>query len=312
MLGTGGWKNILSPRVAFAVLLLGLVLAGGGLWLSGEFKSTVVISPEDGALPLSEPEAPTTALGISEPTAERPNSRFVNEVHRDALRSGGRGPALVKLPGDSFTMGTDRYAPPEIEKPSRPEQLDDFYISRFEVSFDEYDAFARASGLEPPPDQGWGRGSRPVINVSWDSARAYTAWLSRQTGHHYRLPSEAEWEYAMGSGSEGIYWWGNAFEQGQEICFNCGTEWDGRSTAPVGSARPNPFGLYDMGGNVMEWVGDCLAGNTAASGDCATRVVRGGAFNKPNYTLRTTTRRGLEADSLHSTVGFRVVREAGK
>ena len=306
MVEAGGWKNILFFRTAFAGLLLGLVLAGGGLWLSGEFEPTVVISPDDGALPLSDPEAPNTALEIGEPTAESPVSRFVSEVHRDALRSGARGPALVKLPGDSFTMGTDRYAALEIEKPAHPERVKDFYISRFEVSFDEYDAFARASGLKPPPDQGWGRGSRPVINVSWDSARAYTAWLSRQTGHHYRLPSEAEWEYAMGSGSRTTYWWGYTFEQGREICFNCGSEWDGRSTAPVGSAQPNPFGLYDMGGNAMEWVGDCLAG------DCAKRVVRGGAFNKPNDTLRTTTRRGLEADSRHSTVGFRVVREAGK
>ncbi len=307
MLDTSGWKSVFFSRAAFAGLVLGVVLAGSGLvWFSGEHKPTVFMPPEDGALLPTEPAAPPAALEI------KPNREFVNTVHRDALRSGGRGPALIKLPGDSFTMGTDRYAPPTIEKPAHSEHLGDFYISRFEVSFDEYDAFARISGREPPPDQGWGRGNRPVINVNWDSAQAYTVWLSRQTGHRYRLPSEAEWEYAMGRGSENIYWWGNTFEQGREICFNCGTKWDGRSTAPAGSAQPNSFGLYDMGGNVMEWVEDCLAGDTAASGDCAMRVVRGGAFNKPNYTLRITTRRGLEANSHHSTVGFRVVRETGK
>lgn len=312
MMGISGWKSILFSRAALSGLLLGVVLAGGGLWLSGGFKPAVVMAPEEVAPPLSEPEAQTATLAIGGPTAEKPGGRFVPEVHRDALRSGGRGPVLIKLPGNSFTMGTDRYAPPKIEKPAHPERLVDFYIGRFEVSFDEYDAFARASGLEPPPDQGWGRGSRPVINVAWDSARAYTTWLSRQTGHRYRLPSEAEWEYAMGGGSGDFYWWGNTFEQGREICFNCGTRWDGRGTAPVGSARANLFGLYDMGGNVMEWVEDCLAADAAAPDGCAMRVVRGGAFNKPGYSLRTTTRRGLEADSGYSTVGFRVVREVGE
>jgi formylglycine-generating enzyme required for sulfatase activity len=203
-------------------------------------------------------------------------------------------------------MGTNRYQAPAIEKPAREVTVSSFMIGRYEVTFDQYDAFARATGRPLPDDQGWGRGTRPVINITWADALAYTEWLSVRTGHRYRLPQEAEWEYAMAGGRQQIYWWGSAFERGREVCFDCGTRWDGRSTAPVGSASPNPLGLYDMGGNVMEWVGDCLG---AADKTCDTRVVRGGAFNKPEDAVRTTARRGLPARDRFPMVGFRVVRD---
>jgi formylglycine-generating enzyme required for sulfatase activity len=226
----------------------------------------------------------------------------------DPLRSGGKGASLIELPGGSFTMGSDRYGVPEIERPARLVHLQPFRISQTEVTFSEYDAFTRATGRKSAPDHGWGRGQRPVIGVSWDDARAYARWLSQQTGKTYRLPSEAEWEYAFGGGFQGIYWWGNHFETGKEVCFNCGTQWDGRSTAPVGSAQANRFGLYDMGGNVMEWVSDCMD-SASAQGLCAKRVVRGADFNKPASSLRTTARRGMAADSRLPVVGFRLVRE---
>ena len=94
-------------------------------------------------------------------------------------------------------------------------------MGRYEVTFDEYDAFARATGRPLPPDEGWGRGQRPVIHVSWDDAVAYTRWLSEQTGHVYRLPTEAEWEYAAGRGVRTLYWWGNALGENRANCFNC-------------------------------------------------------------------------------------------
>jgi len=302
------WRDNYLSRPAIIGLALGIVVTAGVTWLSGELKPTGIQIPENGALQLPYPQSPAVAEENGQPTPVRTAKPIDGGIHQDALRSGGRGPELIKLPGATFTMGTDSYAAPESEKPAHAEQVKEFYISRFEVSFDQYDTFARSTGLEPPQDQGWGRGDRPVINVSWENARAYTNWLTRQTGQRYRLPTEAEWEYAIGGGSEELYWWGNDFEQKREICFNCGTQWDGISTAPVGSAQPNLFGLHDMGGNAMEWVEDCLI--TEPAGNCITRVVRGGAFNKPNDTLRTTTRRGLEARSRHSTVGFRVVREA--
>jgi formylglycine-generating enzyme required for sulfatase activity len=235
--------------------------------------------------------------------------RVESPVNSDALSSGGRGPALISLPGGSFTMGSDRYGVPEMERPARLVQVRPFQISQTEVTFAQYDAFARASGRQLPDDQGWGRERRPVVGVSWEDANAYAQWLSRQTGKRYRLPTEEEWEYALGGGFQGLYWWGNDFQPRREVCFNCGTPWDGRSSAPVGSAEANRFGLYDMGGNVMEWVSNCLE-RTAASSACASRVVRGGDFNKPGSSLRTTVRRGLSADSRLPVLGFRLVRES--
>jgi formylglycine-generating enzyme required for sulfatase activity len=228
---------------------------------------------------------------------------------RDALGNGLLGPELVRLRGGRFTMGTDRYGAPAAERPARAVRVGPFAIGRFEVTFAQYDAFARASGRPLPDDEGWGRGDRPVINVSWNDARAYVRWLSRHSGRHYRLPTEAEWEYAYGAGASSLYWWGNGPVKGREVCLNCGTRWDGLRSAPVGSATANPQGLYDMGGNVMEWVQDCMAEKDEPGGGCATRVVRGGAFNKPDDAVHTTARRGLDPVQGYAMVGFRVVRD---
>lgn len=237
---------------------------------------------------------------------------------RDRLRSGGKGPEMVYVRGGTFSMGNGRDQITPAEQPVHPVEVKDFAIGRYEVSFDEYQRFARATGRPLPGDQGWGRGDRPVVNVSWSDARAYARWLSRETGQRYRLPTEAEWEYAAAGGTGSYYWWGYDLGKGNANCFNCGSRWDGKSTAPVGSFSPNPFGLYDMTGNVMEWVEDCYHpdyrgapsdGSAWVEEGCALRVVRGGGFNKPGDTLRTTKRRGLRHATRHPVLGFRVVRE---
>jgi len=128
-------------------------------------------------------------------------------------------------------------------------------VGRFEVTFAEWDACVAAGECRRRPrDSGWGRGRQPVIDISWADARQYTAWLSRKTGHTYRLLTEAEWEYAARAGTDARYWWGNEARAGVANCNDCGTRWDGQRPAPVGSFAPNPFGLYDMNGNVWEWV----------------------------------------------------------
>jgi formylglycine-generating enzyme required for sulfatase activity len=196
--------------------------------------------------------------------------------------------------------------------------LNSFAIGKFEVTFDEYAVFAAATGRSLPDDLDWGRRNRPVINVSWDDASAYTRWLSRQTGQNYRLPTEAEWEYAAAAGTNSLYWWGYEPSQDLANCFNCGSRWDGRSPAPVGSFDANPYGLHDVAGNVMEWVEDCYHinfkgaptnGSAWVEPGCKERVVRGAAFNKPMESLRTTRRSGEYAQAGYFAIGFRVVRE---
>ena len=157
-------------------------------------------------------------------------------------------------------------------------------LSVHEVTFEDYDRFTYPNKVD---DEGWGRGRRPVINVSWDDAQDYVAWLSARTGGAYRLPSEAEWEYAARAGTTTKYSWGNEIGVNRANCGanRCGDQWE--YTAPAGSFRPNAFGLFDMHGNVWEWVQDCwqashagapVDGSERLSGDCAVRVLRGGSW----------------------------------
>jgi formylglycine-generating enzyme required for sulfatase activity len=225
---------------------------------------------------------------------------------------------MVALPGGEFTMGERQAGLGAGNSPAHPVQVPPLLISRTEVSFGEYDRFARASGRSLPADQNWGRGRQPVVNVNWDDAVAYTRWLSQQTGRTYRLPSEAEWEYAARGGSDDWHWWGYALGQGNAVCLDCGSDWDARQPAPVGSLAANPFGLYDTAGNVMEWVQDCYNpnyqgapadGSAWLTGDCEQRVVRGGAYNKPSANLRSSARSKLPGELRLQMLGFRVVRE---
>ena len=173
------------------------------------------------------------------------------KVFRDRLKSGGEGPEMVVVPVGSFQMGQGGAEKDEV--PVRSVRIQkSFAIGRYEVTFDEYDQFVKAKNLEFPSDEGWGRGRRPVINVSWYEAVEYAKWLSEQTGKRYRLPTEAEREYAARGGKQTSYWWGNDFLEGMANCKDCGSQWD-KKTAPVGSFKPNPFGLYDTAGNVWEW-----------------------------------------------------------
>jgi len=240
------------------------------------------------------------------------------KVIRDRLQDGSLGPAMVEIPAGSFLMGSDRNTLKQDERPVHRVELKRYYAGRYEVTFKEYDRFAAATGRTLPDDQGWGRGRRPVINVDWDDAVAYSAWLSAQTGAHYRLPTEAEWEYAAGAGSSNLYWWGYKLEENQANCYNCGVKWAGDRTAPVGIFKANTFGLHNTAGNVMEWIQDCYSPNyidAATDGSawtpslCKQQVVRGGAYSKSGMSMRTTERNKQAPSSRLSILGFRVVRE---
>jgi formylglycine-generating enzyme required for sulfatase activity len=198
-------------------------------------------------------------------------------------------------------------------------------VGRFEVTFAEWDACVAGGGCRKRPnDAGWGRGGQPVINVSWGDAQQYVAWLSRTTNKRYRLLSEAEWEYAARAGTDVRYWWGDQAGRGDANCADCGSKWDGRQPAPVGRFAPNPFGLYDMHGNVSEWVEDCFhdrsydrARDAASDGRALTsgcteasdtRVVRGGAWYGSARSIRSAARTSAAADHFDNGIGFRIAR----
>jgi formylglycine-generating enzyme required for sulfatase activity len=193
-----------------------------------------------------------------------------------------------------------------------------FAVSRFEVTFDNFDTCVELGGCEFRLfDRNWGRGSQPVINVDWYEAQKYVAWLSRLTGKPYRLLSEAEWEYAARAGSNHAYAWGNELGSGKANCKGCGSKWDGKQPAPVGSFEPNAFGLYDVHGNVSEWVEDCLTesydavpadGTPARSGNCTFRVIRGGSWNHIPTMVNLEARFWGQLGQRGAFDGFRVAR----
>ena len=200
-----------------------------------------------------------------------------------------------------------------------------FAVGRYEVTFAEWDACVAAGGCtHRPGDKGWGRSTRPVINVSWEDTQAYVAWLSRETGQRYRLLSEAEWEYVARAGTTTEYWWGNEADHAwanygkDECCEGVAAGVDRWvHTAPVGSFQPNAFGVYDTAGNVWEWVEDCrndsyagapADGRAWTSGECGMRELRGGSwFNNPRY-LRSARRGRNDAGYRSNDLGFRVAR----
>ena len=225
---------------------------------------------------------------------------------------------MVVIPGGRFQMGcVSGKNCEDDEKPVHEVRVASFALSKYEVTFEEYDRFTAATGRVRADDEGWGRGRRPVINVSWEDAVAYAKWLSDRTGERYRLPSEAEWEYAARAGSTTKYSWGNKKGRNRANCDGCGSQWDDERTAPVGSFSPNAWGLHDMHGNVWEWVQDCwnnryrgapTGGSAWESGDCSKRVLRGGSwYSRPKY-LRAANRDRNSTGRRLDVNGFRVAR----
>lgn len=247
------------------------------------------------------------------PLAQAAEPSRPGEVFRDCADV---CPEMVVVPAGAFTMGSNERieAPPRLVTIAAP-----FAVGRFEVSFAEWDACVAAKACPNTPTARWGRGAQPVVSVSWDESRHYLAWLSRRTGKAYRLLTEAEWEYAARAGSRTAYAWGDDVGAGRANCEGCGSRWDGKQPAPVGSFPPNAFGLHDMHGNVWEWVEDCWvdgfegapSDGRARTADCPDpdeRVQRGGAFLHPPAALRASVRNNYTRDARANGVGFRLAR----
>jgi formylglycine-generating enzyme required for sulfatase activity len=184
---------------------------------------------------------------------------------RDTLKDGSPGSEMVVIPAGEFLIGSPEDEP-ERQGSEGPQHkvviAKPFAIGRYAVTFEEYDRFCEATRREKPDDQGWGRGRRPVISVAWEDVVAYCAWLSQETGAAYRLPSEAEWEYACRAGATTAYWWGDEIDTTRanyngNYVYRNGPKGEYRQqTVPVDTFQPNPFGLYQVHGNVWEWVAD--------------------------------------------------------
>jgi len=241
------------------------------------------------------------------------------------LRDCGNCPAMVVIPAGEFTMGS----PPsemQAEAQHRVTIAAPFAVGKFEITFEEWDACVKGGGCEGyrPDDQGWGRGKRPVINVTFENAKSYVSWLARKTGKRYRLLSEAEWEYAARAGTTSRYSTGDSISPSQAN-YDGSADGSGPSpanrqkTLPAGSFRANAFGLYDMHGNAMEWVEDCwhpdyteaapTDGSAWLDGDCNGRVMRSGSWEDSQSELRSAARTGEYKENTSYVDGFRVARD---
>ena len=319
--------KILATRTAFETTVEQLVaLSGAGV--DGAVIAAMVETgsrggPRDAAAPSGgapagggDRVAPALDAGRrAAPGADLP-ARAAGTVFRDCAEC----PEMVVIPAGSFRMGcvSGRDCSND-EQPLHAVTVGSFAVSKYEVTFEEYDRFTAATGREQAEDLfGWGRGRRPVMNVSWQDAQEYVAWLSAETGVSYLLPSEAEWEYAARAGTTTAYSWGNEIGDNQAHCIGCGSQWDSEMTAPVGSFGANAWGLHDMHGNVWEWVQDCwhdnyrgapTEGRAWESGDdCSQSVLRGGSWNLNPRLLRAAYRDRNPTDYRNLNIGFRVAR----
>jgi len=234
----------------------------------------------------------------------------------DELTETELGMQFVYIEPGHFVMGSpeselNRY---EDEKQHEVQIKSGFWIGKYEVTFGQYDAFAKVTHHARPLDEGWGRGKRPVMNVKWYEAAEFAKWLSRKSGHHYRLPTEAEWEYAARAGTTTAYSWGDNPLDFPDYAWN--TTNANSQTHPVGLKKPNPWGLYDMHGNVWEWTASTYAeeydGSELKGSDFksrALRSVRGGAWYFYPKGMRSADRR-IYSPWLHwPYIGFRLVRD---
>jgi len=245
------------------------------------------------------------------------------EYLQDKLKNNELAPKLVIIPKGVGTVGNDDFSPFKNEAPAHKVIVTKEYaLGVTEVTFAQYDQFCQTSKIKCPSDEGWGRDNQPVINVDWHDAVAYTEWLSKQTGYTYRLPSEAEWEFAARAGQNTKFWWGNNYIQGLDHCDRdmggCPKGSDLGQAWQVAILTANPFGLYDMTSNVGEWVLDCASVNHINANEtmqpnllngCPDKISKGGDWQTAQPYVQHSSRAVLAKNDTFSALGFRVLRE---
>ena len=257
------------------------------------------------------------------------------DEYEDAMQQAALKPMgeMVPISGGTFVIGGFG---DKSEMPARKVNIRPFKLGKHEVTFAQWDACVMDGGCKTKRspdgywsyDEAWGRGNLPIINVSWDEAQLFIDWLNGKTVGGYRLPTEAEWEYAGRAGNIWYaYSWGDAIGVNQANCNGCGSQWDAKQTAPIGSFPANAWGLHDMHGNVEEWVQDCWHDNYEGLpddgsewiNDCAyddsynvedgTRVIRGGSWNDSAGSVRSASRNWSSRSNRSFTIGFRLARD---
>jgi formylglycine-generating enzyme required for sulfatase activity len=222
---------------------------------------------------------------------------------------------MVEVPGGSFQMGSNEDA---SEKPVHSVSIAAFSLSKYPVTIGEWKECVAAKACTYVPK---GDDDLPVYNVSWNDAQRYVRWLSQRTGKPYRLPTEAEWEYAARARTTSKYWWGNQLVPGKAACKGCGGNYQVDRPMKVGSFAANPFGLFDMTGSVAQWVADCWhrdyhgAPHNGAAWEapvCTHHVLRGGSWKNDASYLRSSNRASYDTDVRYETHGFRVARSKGQ
>ncbi len=248
--------------------------------------------------------------------ASVPSGAFAYEVgekFRDELRSGGQGPEMIIIPSGRFTLGGGTSGQQNMGVISIEYRL---AMGAKEVTVAQYRHFLETVKSPLLADLPGGYDDRPVSGISWDDAESYVTWLSRETGHHYRLPSASEWEYAARAGTSTMYFWGDELGENKANCLNCQSKYNGE-LAPVGSFPANAWGLYDLHGNVWEWSKDCIDSNSAPPangmpklfGNCDMRELRGGSANSDGWSIRAGARASALRKTQNPDVGMRVVME---
>jgi len=226
-------------------------------------------------------------------------------------------PAMVELSGGSFVMGSNTTDP--SERPAHQVSIaKPFAIGKYEVTVGQWKACVEAGGCALVPSIANVPDNTPARDISWNDAQRYVRWLAKLTGKAYRLPTEAEWEFAARGGTTSRYWWGERMASGKANCQPCGEPWHQDAPEPVGSFAANGFGLYDVNGSVWEWVADCWNtsyrgapshGEVWNSANCRVRVIRGGSWREGADYMPVTTRFKYDASVRYTQNGFRVARD---
>ena len=255
-----------------------------------------------------------TAGTLTVSSRELVKHKEVGTVFKDCMVC----PEMSIIPPGTFMIGSTKGR--KRERPvSKITITKSLAVSRYEVTFDQWDACFNAGGCsKKPSDRGWGRHSRPVINILLTDIDEYVTWLTKKTGQIYRLPSESEWEYAARAGSQTEFSWGDEMQTGAANCRGCGTKWSGLKSAPAGQFKPNAWGLYDMHGNVFEYVTDCWSRNhyniptnglAKKTASCLSKVIKGGSWYYLPKVSRSASRVRNDKRVFSYFIGFRVFRE---